>query len=176
MVVDNEQDTKGHQARPMVPWENMVILRLYAQSSTASRRTYTERFDALIKSAIDSRAHMEAESEDEDGDEEEEGGSSSAPGPRTLQETVRAQPHPEPPSRSRKKGGKTTIRLADLFLYPRAPRGYDGLSPAEKQVFEASDDGDRLRRLRFIWKMGEVQYNNEQRLTETLQPDGRREA
>ncbi|KAM5543668.1 hypothetical protein V8D89_002919 [Ganoderma adspersum] len=128
-----------------------------------------------FESAIDSRAHMEAQ--ESDSDEEEEVGEKAGNGSsaqRAVPQTGRAPSQPE--SSRKKKQGKTAIRLADLFLYPRAPPGYDSLSNAEKQIFDASDNGDRLRCLRFIWRMGELQYLNEQRLTETLQHEGRTEA
>ena len=118
--------------------------------------------------------HLEAESESDKKEEvgEKEGSGSSEQG--AMLQTSRVQLQLQ--TLRKKKGEKTTIHLADLFFYPWAPPGYNSLSDAEKQLFDASDDGDHLWCLCFIWRMGKVQYLNEQHLTETLQHDGRTEA
>lgn len=143
-----------------------------------------EDFEALgselIKSAIDSRTHMEAET-DEEGEDEVElgaGGQQGVVGGQTAQTSAPATPHllsseqlstrSQPAeSRRQKKGKKTTIRLRDLFLYPRPPP--PGSSQSEVSAFEATVDGDRLSKLHFIWTTGQGKLQEELQLSETLQ-------
>lgn len=123
--------------------------------------------EELIRSAIDSRAQMEVDSEDED----DGGEMGSIPEPVPTPATVIAGAQSKSSGKSKKpapkKAGKTQIRLADLFRYPRAPP--DNASQDEKLAFDASKEGDRLRRLRFIWTTGMARFSQEQKLNETLQ-------
>ena len=82
--------------------------------------------------------------------------------------TPDSQSRPQIRPKKSMKAIKTSLPLADLFLFPTTAPS----EAASDANGPGSSEGDRVRRLQFIWTQGRMSLQRESRVSELLQPGG----